>query len=635
MRVHLLFPDRDAPRTGALPPGAGDLIADLDLAPILAAMVPGKQLDKLCPAVLLNPLTDPEPIRWRQAVLADVLADPSGMRQLFDLAGRALESQRGSWLWSGRTADSALARAVHGLAELLPLLSELAGLAAAQLGVVRSPGLRQLYQRLVDDLDADYLHRVRTLLGQLRLPSGVTARAHIAADGMLGGFEVLAPPEGRRSWWAVLGFAPPGRLHFTLADRDESGARALGELRNDALHEVAAIAARANGHVMGFFQQLQWEAGFYVGCRQLYDRLRTAEVTVCWPDPRPLPAPAHPSSPLPQGVPEPPNTGQKPHLGDGEPSPTPPQASSPSPLPQAVTETPNTEQNPHPGDGEPSPTRSQASSPSPLPQAVTETPNTEQRPHLGDGEPSPTPSQASPPSPLPQAVAETPNTGQRPHLAGEEEGSARPGLAQGWGGGELETTGLVPLNLAVRAGIPPVGNDLSGPLSLAVITGANQGGKTTFLRSIGLAQLLLQAGLFVPASSFRAGLAGAVHTHFRRAEDEELRSGKLDEELTRMSEIVDRVRPGDLVLMNESFAATDEVEGSWIAADIIDALLAHGVRVILVTHFHALAQHYRPRPGTVFLRAERLPDGDRSHRLVPGAPNPTSHGMDLYDQLFN
>lgn len=539
MRVHLLFPDRDAVRDDALPPGADDLISDLDLEPVLAAMVPLRQLEQLCPAVLLNPLTDPAPIRWRQQILADALADPSGMQRLFELAGRALESQRGAWLWSGRTADSALTRAAHGLTALLPCLSELAGLAARRLAVVRSPGLRQLYQRLVADLDADYLQRVRTLLGQLSLREGVTTRTSVGRDGLLGDFEVLVPAAKRRSWWAVLGFSPPGRLHFTLADRDEAGARALSELRDDVLHEVATVAAQANAHVLGFFRQLQWEAGFYVGCRQLHDRLREAGVGVCWPVPL------------------------APHQ------------------PQAVAE----------------------SSTSPSPSQLAPTPR-------------------EPGLPSSQGEADFPTSGGEPRLEA------------GRGGAELETTNLIPLNLAIRSGREPVGNDLTGPVSLAVITGANQGGKTTFLRSVGIAQLLLQAGMFVPATSYRASLVGAVRTHFRRAEDADLRSGKLDEELTRMSAIIDRVRPGDLVLMNESFAATDEVEGSWIAADIIDALLAYRVRVLLVTHFHALAQHYQPRPGAVFLRAERLPDGRRSHRLVPGAPNPTSHGMDLFDQLF-
>lgn len=222
MRVNLLFPDRDASRGGELPPGSDDLIADLDLAPVLAVMAPGRQLEELCPAVLLNPLTAVEAIRWRQLILADVLADPTGMQRLFELAGRALESQRGTWLWSGKTADSALTRARHGLASLLPFLTELAELAARQLALVRSPGLCQLYRRLVDDLDPGYLQQVRGLLNQLGFPAGLTARTRIGADGMLGGFEVLTPPGRRRPWWAVLGFTPPGRLHFTLADRDEA-----------------------------------------------------------------------------------------------------------------------------------------------------------------------------------------------------------------------------------------------------------------------------------------------------------------------------------------------------------------------------------------------------------------------------
>lgn len=65
--------------------GGDDLIADLDLAPVLAAMVPHRQLDTLCAIVLLNSLTDVEAIRWGQQVLADVLADPSGMQRLFEL----------------------------------------------------------------------------------------------------------------------------------------------------------------------------------------------------------------------------------------------------------------------------------------------------------------------------------------------------------------------------------------------------------------------------------------------------------------------------------------------------------------------------------------------------------------------
>ena len=93
---------------------------------------------------------------------------------------------------------------------------------------------------------------------------------------------------------------------------------------------------------------------------------------------------------------------------------------------------------------------------------------------------------------------------------------------------------------------------------LVMITGANRGGKTTFLRGVGLAQLLMQCGAFVPAERYRAGVCSALFTHFKREEDAAMRSGKLDEELSRMSTIVDRLTAGAMLLLNESFASTNE-----------------------------------------------------------------------------
>ena len=70
-----------------------------------------------------------------------------------------------------------------------------------------------------------------------------------------------------------------------------------------------------------------------------------------------------------------------------------------------------------------------------------------------------------------------------------------------------------------------------------VITGANQGGKSIFLRSIGVAQLMMQCGMFVPAEVFCASVCDGVSTHFKkREEDPTMTKGKLEEELSRMSE---------------------------------------------------------------------------------------------------
>ncbi|MEQ6898545.1 hypothetical protein [Microbacterium sp. KR10-403] len=190
--------------------------------------------------------------------------------------------------------------------------------------------------------------------------------------------------------------------------------------------------------------------------------------------------------------------------------------------------------------------------------------------------------------------------------------------------------------LALRAGTAPVGNDLDlADGRLLVITGANHGGKSTFLRALGAAQLMAQSGGVVAASRFSCPAVGQVLTHWTREEDPELRHGKLDEELDRMSGLIDRTRPGDLLLCNESFASTNEAEGSQIALDVTSALIRAGVRVRYVTHMYDFAHAVQDAGlGAEFLRAPRDAAGARNYRLEAGAPLATSYGVDLYDRVF-
>jgi DNA mismatch repair ATPase MutS len=115
-----------------------------------------------------------------------------------------------------------------------------------------------------------------------------------------------------------------------------------------------------------------------------------------------------------------------------------------------------------------------------------------------------------------------------------------------------------------------------------------------------------------------------------------MRSGKLDEELSRMSEIIDHITIHPMVLFNESFAATNEREGSEIARQIVSALLDRRVRMICVTHLYELAHgFYQRNAGNVlFLRADRQTDGARTYKLAEGGPLETSFGEDLYNSIF-
>jgi hypothetical protein len=181
-----------------------------------------------------------------------------------------------------------------------------------------------------------------------------------------------------------------------------------------------------------------------------------------------------------------------------------------------------------------------------------------------------------------------------------------------------------------------VGNDVDADgKSLVVITGANSGGKSTFLRSVGQAQLMLQCGMYVTAGAVRASVCRQVFTHFIREEDRSMVSGRLDEELKRMSAIADQIGPGSLILFNESFAATNEREGSEIARQVVRALLEAGMKVFFVTHQFDFADSFRrQRPeAALFLRAPRQPDGSRTFKLTVADPLPTSYGQDIYYRI--
>jgi DNA mismatch repair ATPase MutS len=190
--------------------------------------------------------------------------------------------------------------------------------------------------------------------------------------------------------------------------------------------------------------------------------------------------------------------------------------------------------------------------------------------------------------------------------------------------------------LALRSEHEVVGNDFDATgKSLTIITGANSGGKTTFLRSVGIAQVMMQCGMFVAAETFRASVCTGVFTHSAREEDASMTSGRLDEELTRMSVIADQIRPHCLVLFNESFAATNEREGSEIGRQIVNALLEADITVFFVTHQFDFADgfHRKRTDTTLFLRAERQSEGRRNFKLAVAAPLPTSFGEDVYDHL--
>lgn len=150
--------------------------------------------------------------------------------------------------------------------------------------------------------------------------------------------------------------------------------------------------------------------------------------------------------------------------------------------------------------------------------------------------------------------------------------------------------GLLNIALTIRDSAKPVPSDIEfGPTGrIAILTGPNSGGKTTFLRSVGLAQVMFQAGLFLPARKARLSPVDALLTHFPALESRQ--EGRLAEEAARLREVFQRATSRSLVLLNETFSSTSSGEALYLAQDILSGLRVIGARAIYATHLIELAE---------------------------------------------
>ncbi len=164
---------------------------------------------------------------------------------------------------------------------------------------------------------------------------------------------------------------------------------------------------------------------------------------------------------------------------------------------------------------------------------------------------------------------------------------------------EAHLQDLYNLNLALRLqDLPPeqaqpvVTNaaDFGESGRILILTGPNQGGKTTYTQAVGLAQVLFQLGFYVPCAQARISPVDHIFTHFPLEEQPSAGVGRLGEEAQRLNQIFQQATRFSLVLLNESLTTTSPGESVYLARDILRALRLFGVRAIFVTHLHELAE---------------------------------------------
>ncbi len=171
-----------------------------------------------------------------------------------------------------------------------------------------------------------------------------------------------------------------------------------------------------------------------------------------------------------------------------------------------------------------------------------------------------------------------------------------------------------------------------------ILTGPNRGGKTTITQAVGLAFLLAQNGIYVPATSMQFSPCDNIFTHFPADENDTVDLGRLGEESKRLSEIFNDATRYSLILLNESLATTNVAEGLYIAKDVVKAMRYLGVRSVFNTHMHDLARNLETvncdveGESKVESMVTGVENGQRSFKVFIAPPQGVSYAKDIAEK---